>query len=760
MRKKLLFILVAFFSFCNDALAAVNPKLPALPVGLGTGKEYRVSEFGAKGDGVTDDTRAIQRAIDACGKGGVVLLGKGTYLAHTIVLHSDMTLKLGEGAVLKGTARQADYQPQRIDSKNTNWGPYDGDHARAFIFAYRANNISITGPGTIDGTGRAKVWEGKDELGRPIPIYLVQCRRVLLDGFTVKDGAMWNIVPFESDDVTVRNVSVDANIVPNRDGIDIVDCHRVLVENCSFYTDDDCICPKSGHERGVKDVTVRNCTIKKCGRANGLKFGTKSYGGFQRMLFENITLNDVHHAGIAVESVDGGKIKDIEFRNITMNKVGTPLFVILGLRSDKSWGVKSKPGSISNITFDNIKANDCQQDFGCIVSGVPQAKLQNLTFRNLDITFRGGVEAVPDMPGEYNGRYPECDMWMQTPAAGFLFRHARGVVMENCKLQVAPGDVRSLVVNDDAQVKRSAFNPVFGGWYADPEAIVYGDKFWIYPTTSTARPNQTYFDCFSSPDLVNWTRHPRIISTDEVKWAKKGMWAPAAISANGKYYFFFGANDVHEGEIGGIGVAIADKPEGPYRDALGKPLIGNIVNGAQPIDQMVFRDDDGSYYMYYGGWGHCNVVRMSDDLLSLVPFEDGTTYKEITPSKDYVEGPYMFKRKGKYYFMWSEGGWGFSNYCVAYATSDSPTGPFVNKGKILQQDLDVATGTGHNSVVRGHGDDEWYIVYHRRPLGETKDSHRVVCIDKLLFDNDGNIIPVKPTFEGVNPTKTKLGKKH
>lgn len=89
--------------------------------------------------------------------------------------------------------------------------------------------------------------------------------------------------------------------------------------------------------------------------------------------------------------------------------------------------------------------------------------------------------------------------------------------------------------------------------------------------------------------------------------------------ANGKYYLFFSANDVHEGEVGGIGVATASRPEGPYKDALGKPLINEIVNGAQPIDQFVFRDDDGQYYMYYGGWGHCNVAKMSPDLMSIVP---------------------------------------------------------------------------------------------------------------------------------------------
>ena len=144
-------------------------------------------------------------------------------------------------------------------------------------------------------------------------------------------------------------------------------------------------------------------------------------------------------------------------------------------------------------------------------------------------------------------------------------------------------------------------NPVLEGWYADPEGIIYGDTYWIFPTWSDAYEKQTYFDCFSSKDLVNWTKHSSVLDTSAVKWAKKAMWAPSIIHKDGKYYFFFGANDVHEGEVGGIGVAVSDRPEGPYKDLLGKPLINEIVNGAQPIDQFVFRDDDGRYYMYYAG---------------------------------------------------------------------------------------------------------------------------------------------------------------
>ena len=295
-------------------------------------------------------------------------------------------------------------------------------------------------------------------------------------------------------------------------------------------------------------------------------------------------------------------------------------------------------------------------------------------------------------------------------------------------------------------------NPILKGWYADPEGAVFNNEYWIYPTYSAKYDDQTFMDVFSSKDLVKWTKHSKVLSVENVKWAKRALWAPAVVHANGLFYLFFGANDIQsDDQLGGIGVAVANNPAGPFKDALGKPLINKIANGAQPIDQYVFKDDDGQYYMYYGGWGHCNMVKLSPDLLSLVPFEDGKFYKEVTP-ENYVEGPFMLKRKGKYYFMWSEGGWGGPNYCVAYAISNSPFGPFKRIGKILQQDINIATGAGHHSVIRGAGEDNWYIVYHRRPLGEKAANSRVVCIDKMLFDKEGYIKPVKMTFDGVSPS--------
>ena len=310
----------------------------------------------------------------------------------------------------------------------------------------------------------------------------------------------------------------------------------------------------------------------------------------------------------------------------------------------------------------------------------------------------------------------------------------------------------ALVATAAAYGQKMSGNPLFEGDYADPEGVVFGKTYWIYPTYSAPFEEQLYMDCFSSKDLVTWVKHERIIDNSSIKWLRLALWAPAAVEKDGKYYLFFGANDVHEGEIGGIGVAVADNPAGPFKDLLGKPLIGEIVNGAQPIDQYVFKDKDGSYYMYYGGWSHCNVVKLADDFKSIVPFEDGTLYKEVTP-KNYVEGPFMFIRDGKYYFMWSEGGWTGPNYKVAYAISDSPFGPFERRGVILQQDDKIARGAGHHSVVYNKRSGKYYIIYHRRPIDSNKRDNRVTCIEEMHFDENGDILPVVMTQEGVKKDK-------
>ncbi|WP_367872420.1 glycoside hydrolase family 43 protein [Luteolibacter sp. Populi] len=318
--------------------------------------------------------------------------------------------------------------------------------------------------------------------------------------------------------------------------------------------------------------------------------------------------------------------------------------------------------------------------------------------------------------------------------------------------------LRSLAVSlalaaSAAGQEKTSGNPIFEGWYADPEGIIFDKEYWVYPTFSAPYGEQTHFDAFSSPDLVKWTKHSKILDTGDIKWAKRAMWAPSIIEKDRKYYLFFSANDIqNDNQAGGIGVAVANKPDGPFKDLLGKPLIDKFHHGAQPIDGFVFRDDDGSYYFIYGGWRHCNIAKLKPDFTGFIPFEGGEIFKSITP-EGYVEGPFVFKKNGKYYFMWSEGGWTGPDYKVAYAISDTLMGPHKRIGLVLQQNFDIANGAGHHSVIHNKKSDNYYIVYHRRPNGDTDGNHRATCIEKMEFDADGKIKPVTITKEGVPADK-------
>ncbi|MFE2281281.1 family 43 glycosylhydrolase [Streptomyces sp. NPDC059454] len=291
-------------------------------------------------------------------------------------------------------------------------------------------------------------------------------------------------------------------------------------------------------------------------------------------------------------------------------------------------------------------------------------------------------------------------------------------------------------------------SPVLPGLYADPDVRYMDGRYWIYPTTDGFPGwGGTRFKAFSSKDLVHWKDHGVILDLGpDVSWADKNAWAPAIAERDGKYYFYFCAEQQ-------IGVAVADSPAGPFTDALGKPLIGKTQFGGQMIDPSVFTDDDGRSYLYWGN-GHGYVVPLNDDMVSF----DASEVKDITPG-DFREGSFVIKRDGTYYFMWSEDDTRSENYHVAYATGPSPLGPWTERGTILSKRPEYGIlGTGHHSVVKTPGTDDWYIVYHRFALNGPGRSggdgtHRETTIDRLEFAADGTIEPVVPTLESVRPAR-------
>jgi beta-xylosidase len=290
---------------------------------------------------------------------------------------------------------------------------------------------------------------------------------------------------------------------------------------------------------------------------------------------------------------------------------------------------------------------------------------------------------------------------------------------------------------------RMSGNPLFPGWYADPEIHCFEGRYYVYPTTSRPFAEQTTFECWSSDDLTNWRNEGVILDFADILWTTQfAAWAPSCARSprDGRYYFYFSA-----GDGAGIGVAVSDAPAGPFRDALGIPLVSGYPHGAQAIDAHCFVDDDGRAYLYFGGHRRCVVAPLTPTMRAF-----NRAFRDITPGPDYVEGPFMIKRKGTYYLMWSEGDWGNDTYIAAYGVADNPYGPFEYRGKILENHPEVGGGAGHHSVLRLPGtDDEWVICYHRRPLGETNGHHRVTCLDRLRFRSDGSIAPVTLTHEGV-----------
>lgn len=274
-------------------------------------------------------------------------------------------------------------------------------------------------------------------------------------------------------------------------------------------------------------------------------------------------------------------------------------------------------------------------------------------------------------------------------------------------------------------------NPLFSG--ADPEIHYFNNKYYIYPTAEAGKK----FHAYSSDDLTNWKDEGVIFDIgSQCNWADYNGWAPGVANKNNKYYFYYTA------EVK-IGVAVGYSPTGPFVD-IGTPLIATDPFTDDIIDAMVFTDDDNQTYIYYGGSGKSklSVRKLNPDMVSLA-----SEPMNITPS-DYTEGPFMVKRKGVYYMMYSNGYWGNETYNVRYSTSNSPMGPWTYQGVILSSNLEDK-GPGHHSVIKMGDCNEYYIVYHRYENASSGD--RKIAIDHMYFNSAGLIDPVNMTNYGVKP---------
>ena len=288
----------------------------------------------------------------------------------------------------------------------------------------------------------------------------------------------------------------------------------------------------------------------------------------------------------------------------------------------------------------------------------------------------------------------------------------------------------------------AAPKPILDGFTADPAIRVFGDTYYVYPTSDKPNWLTTDFSVWSSKNLVDWKKEGLILDvTKDLSWAKLRAWAPDCVQRNGKFYFYFCAD-------GKVGVGISDRPTGPFKDALDRPLLqrGGKIR-VNTIDPYPLIDDDGQAYLYYGNGNSMEVVKLKPDMITL----DGDPV-DISP-KGFREGIVVFKRAGKYYFMWSIDDARSPNYRVGWGISDTPFGPVKSPENdfIVLQKHGIVVGTAHHSVVNVPGTDRWYVAYHRHAIPGGGGYKRETCLVRMEFNPDGTIRPMDPMTTPFQP---------
>ncbi len=431
-----------------------------------------------------------------------------------------------------------------------------------------------------------------------------------------------------------------------------------------------------------------------------------------------VSLEAVNQAGRYVRHIDYlGQLDPVTTSSANQTKLDATFTVVNGLASPTCYSFQTKTGMFLRHRDYRLRVDPNTGD---------PAFRADATFCAVEGSVSGSVALVSYNYPSRRIRHRDFALWLDAYQDTAAFR------ADSAFRLVAPW------------APRTTKGPVIPGLFADPHITVFNGRYHLYPTTDGyASWAGTYYKAFSSTDLVNWTDHGVILDHGpDVSWADNSAWAPAVASANGRYYLYFSGGAASGNTAKQLGVAVADSPTGPFRDALGRPLIrSDQFSGGQTIDPMVFTDDDGQSYLYWGQ-GVARAVRLNADMVSF----DAAQARVITPS-GYNEAPFVFKRNGLYYFMWSENDTRSEDYRVAYATGSSPLGPWTRRGVVLQKRLDVGIkGTGHHSVVRAPGSDTWYIAYHRFAVPAGNGTNRETAIDRMEFSTDGTIRPVVPTL--------------
>ena len=433
-------------------LAALGLLFTALPVMAATPKVIDATRAGVVGDGVTLNTASIQKVIDYCTAAGgcAIRFPAGRYLTGTIQIKSNVTLLLEQNATLLGSTDPGDYRnlDPFIDGSGNPMG-------HALIVAVDANHVGIKGKGTVDGQSPQLKAKQNPYAMRPFLLRWVRCTNVTVRDVHLTNPGAWTLNFFQTKGALIEGVTIRSRALGmhNNDGINLDSSEHVRVRHCDVNSGDDALVIKAtSATKPSRDIVVRDCKLST--RTNAIKLGTESIGGFEDIRISHCQISNTQMAGIALYEVDGGDLRRVTIRDITMDGVVVPISIRLGARL-KTFreGDRPKPtaGLLRDVTIKNVRAKKIGM-IGMLINGVPGHPVEALTLENIQMELPGGgtTEAAKIQLPEKESAYPEFDMFGKTlPAYGIYARHIRGLKFQNMRISLLKPDARPATVFSD-----------------------------------------------------------------------------------------------------------------------------------------------------------------------------------------------------------------------------------------------------------------------------------------------------------------------
>ncbi|TXE07238.1 glycoside hydrolase family 28 protein [Seonamhaeicola algicola] len=419
--------------------------------------DFNVLNYGAKADGVTLDTQAVQSAINACTKngGGNVIIPAGkTVVIGTIYLKDYVTLYLENGATLLGSPNIEDYALDTHKNMYKNEPHMD----RCLIFAKDAKSFAIKGEGTIDGNGYTKNFT-KKKGGRPMMIRFLRCNDIYIEGVSLINPAAWTSAWLYCNEIVVEGIKIVSRVNNNGDGLDFDGCTNVRVSNSSFDTSDDSICLQTSHpDYPCKDIVVSNCVFTS--KWAGLRIGLSSRADFESVTISNCTFHDIQDSGLKIQMNEGGEMKNMAFSNLVMKNVPRPVFMTFcqqraGVDAPKEMlPMKAMHGfTFSDFIIDN---SELDKNSAFFLTGMPNNYITDIQLNNIQMTVSGGgtkedanktiKEYTLDTLGEW---WPEFYLVGTLPAHGIYARHIKGLFINNVNINTISKDERPAIIFDD-----------------------------------------------------------------------------------------------------------------------------------------------------------------------------------------------------------------------------------------------------------------------------------------------------------------------